>query len=133
MARLLDRDADTVESLLGVGERLNVCEVEVKDLARRRAPVFLPLKEVADERLENPVDAAELREAADEGGEKAPVGEQVVNKGKHVVSKVDRQLPRVLQAERLLVAQRIVADGVGRNVSLVDCLHHLLVEAALLG
>src|SRR5713226_2135712 len=132
LARLLDRDADTVERLLSVGERLNVREVEVDDLARRRAAVLLPLKKVADKRLETPVDATELRETADKRGEKTTIGEQIVDKGKYVVGEVDCQLPRVFQTERFLVPQRVIADRVGWDVSLVDRFHHLLIQTAFL-
>ena len=95
--------------------------------------ILLPLEKVADERLKASINAAELREAVDEDGKKTSVGEQIVDKRKDVVGEVDGQLPRILQSERLLVAQRVVADGVGRDVSLVDRFHHLLVEAALVG
>src|SRR5258708_1007301 len=102
-ARLFDRDPNLVKGLFSVSERLKVREVEVKDFAGRRAAVLLPLKKVADKRLETAVDATELREAANESREKTPVGEQIVDEGEYVVSEVDGQLPRVLQAERLLV------------------------------
>src|SRR5205085_11046879 len=48
LARLVDRDADTVESLLNICERLDMREVTKDDFVRRRALLRFPLKEVAD-------------------------------------------------------------------------------------
>ena len=81
--------------------------------------------------LDRAVDRAELTELAHEREQEAAVGEEVVDEREDVAREVDRQLPGVLEAERLLIAQGVVADRVGRHISLVDRAHRLLVEAAL--
>ena len=59
------------------------------------------------------------------------VGEHTVDERKDVEAEIDRQLPRVLQRERFLIAERVVADGEARDVAFVEGAHHLLVERGL--